>query len=161
MSAYGLAKQIDVSRTEAQQYIDLYFERYPGVKTFMETMRERARDVGYVETVFGRRLYVPDIKASNMQRRQYAERTAINAPMQGTAADIIKRAMLACAKFIGENNQQIKMIMQVHDELVFEIADTVLNEAIAGITKAMEEAAELKVPLEVSVDAGINWDQAH
>lgn len=161
MSAFGLAKQIDVSRTEAQQYIDLYFERYPGVKTFMETMRERARDVGYVETVFGRRLYVPDIKASNMQRRQYAERTAINAPMQGTAADIIKRAMLACAKFIGENNQQIKMIMQVHDELVFEIADTVLNEAIAGITKAMEGAAELKVPLEVSVDAGINWDQAH
>ena len=161
MSAFGLAKQIDVSRTEAQQYIDLYFERYPGVKTFMETMRERARDAGYVETVFGRRLYVPDIKASNMQRRQYAERTAINAPMQGTAADIIKRAMLACAKFIGENNQKIKMIMQVHDELVFEIADTVLDESIAGITKAMEEAAELKVPLEVSVDAGINWDEAH
>ncbi|MCK4744378.1 MAG: DNA polymerase I [Sulfuriflexus sp.] len=161
MSAFGLAKQIDVSRTEAAQYIDLYFERYPGVKDFMETMRERARDVGYVETVYGRRLYVPDIKASNMQRRQYAERTAINAPMQGTAADIIKRAMLACAEFIGDDNQQIKMIMQVHDELVFEIADEVLDEAIAGITKAMETAAELKVPLEVSVDMGINWDQAH
>jgi len=161
MSAFGLAKQIDVSRTEAQQYIDLYFERYPGVKDFMETMRERARDVGYVETVFGRRLYVPDIKASNMQRRQYAERTAINAPMQGTAADIIKRAMLACAKFIGENNQQIKMIMQVHDELVFEIEDTVLGEAIEGIVKAMESAAELDVPLEVSVGKGINWDEAH
>jgi len=161
MSAFGLAKQIDVSRTEAQQYIDLYFERYPGVKDFMETMRERARELGYVETVFGRRLYVPDIKASNMQRRQYAERTAINAPMQGTAADIIKRAMLDCAKFIGENNQQIKMIMQVHDELVFEIADQALDESIAGITKAMENAAELKVPLEVSVGKGINWDEAH
>ena len=161
MSAFGLAKQIDVSRTEAQQYIDLYFERYPGVKDFMEAMRERARESGYVETVFGRRLYVPDIKASNMQRRQYAERTAINAPMQGTAADIIKRAMLDCAEFIGENNQQIKMIMQVHDELVFEIADTVLDESIVGITKAMENAAELKVPLEVSVGKGINWDEAH
>jgi len=161
MSAFGLAKQIDVSRTEAQQYIDLYFERYPGVKDFMEAMRERARESGYVETVFGRRLYVPDIKASNMQRRQYAERTAINAPMQGTAADIIKRAMLDCAEFIGENNQQIKMIMQVHDELVFEIADTVLDESIVGITKAMENAAKLKVPLEVSVGKGINWDEAH
>jgi len=161
MSAFGLAKQIDVSRTEAQQYIDLYFERYPGVKDFMETMREYAREVGYVETVFGRRLYVPDIKASNMQRRQYAERTAINAPMQGTAADIIKYAMLACAKFIGKDNPQIKMIMQVHDELVFEIADSVLDEAVKGITEAMEGAAELKVPLEVSVGTGINWDQAH
>ena len=161
MSAFGLAKQIDVSRTEAQQYIDLYFERYPGVKDFMEAMRERAREAGYVETVFGRRLYVPDIKASNMQRRQYAERTAINAPMQGTAADIIKHAMLACAKWIGEGNSKIRMIMQVHDELVFEIADTELDKAIAGITEAMEGAAELKVPLEISVGTGSNWQQAH
>ncbi len=161
MSAFGLAKQIDVTRTEAQQYIDLYFERYPGVKTFMETMREHAREVGYVETVFGRRLYVPDIKASNMQRRQYAERTAINAPMQGTAADIIKRAMLACAEWIGDKNDQIRMIMQVHDELVFEIADSNLDKAIEGITQAMVTAAELKVPLEVSVGKGVNWDQAH
>jgi len=161
MSAFGLAKQIDVSRTEAQQYIDLYFERYPGVKKFMETMREHAREVGYVETVFGRRLYVPDIKASNMQRRQYAERTAINAPMQGTAADIIKRAMLACATWIGDNTDQIRMIMQVHDELVFEIADTVLDKAIVGISTAMVDAAELNVPLEVSVGKGINWEQAH
>jgi len=161
MSAFGLAKQIDVSRTEAQQYIDLYFERYPGVKTFMETMRETARDLGYVETVFGRRLYVPDIKASNMQRRQYAERTAINAPMQGTAADIIKRAMLACAAWIGDRNDQIRMIMQVHDELVFEIADEVLEQAIVGITEAMVTAAKLSVPLEVSVDQGMNWEQAH
>ena len=161
MSAFGLAKQIDVTRTEAQQYIDLYFERYPGVKKFMETMRERAREVGYVETVFGRRLYVPDIKASNMQRRQYAERTAINAPMQGTAADIIKRAMLACAKWIGDDKSQIRMIMQVHDELVFEIADDVLDKAIVGITDAMVTAAELNVPLEVSVGKGVNWEQAH
>ncbi len=161
MSAFGLAKQIDVTRTEAQQYIDLYFERYPGVKKFMETMRERAREVGYVETVFGRRLYVPDIKASNMQRRQYAERTAINAPMQGTAADIIKRAMLACAKWIGDDKTQIRMIMQVHDELVFEIANEALEKAITGITDAMVTAAELNVPLEVSVGKGVNWEQAH
>ena len=161
MSAFGLAKQIDVTRGEAQQYIDLYFERYPGVKTFMETMREQAREAGYVETVFGRRLYVPDIKASNMQRRQYAERTAINAPMQGTAADIIKRAMLACAEWIGDKSDQIRMIMQVHDELVFEIADGELDKAITGITQAMEAAAELKVPLEVSVGKGNNWEQAH
>jgi len=161
MSAFGLAKQIDVTRKEAQQYIDLYFERYPGVKTFMEQTREDARDKGYVETVFGRRLYVPDIKASNMQRRQYAERTAINAPMQGTAADIIKRAMLACADWIGQDNEEVRMIMQVHDELVFEIAESVLDEAVENITSAMSGAAELSVPLEVSVGIGDNWEQAH
>ncbi len=161
MSAFGLAKQIDVTRTEAQQYIDLYFERYPGVKQFMAAMREQARETGYVETVFGRRLYVPDIKASNMQRRQYAERTAINAPMQGTAADIIKRAMLACANWIGDDSDQIRMIMQVHDELVFEIADAQLDKAIAGITESMVAAAELNVSLEVSVGKGVNWGQAH
>ena len=161
MSAFGLAKQIDVSRSEAQQYIDLYFDRYPGVKQFMEAMREKARQDGYVETVFGRRLYVPDIKASNIQRRQYAERTAINAPMQGTAADIIKRAMLACAAWIGDRNDKIRMIMQVHDELVFEISDTCIDEAISGITQAMESAAALDVPLEVSVGRGSNWEQAH
>jgi len=161
MSAFGLAKQIDVTRTEAQQYIDLYFERYPGVKQFMEAMREQARETGYVETVFGRRLYVPDIKASNMQRRQYAERTAINAPMQGTAADIIKRAMLACANWIGDDSDQIRMIMQVHDELVFEIADAQIDKAIAGITESMVAAAELNVSLEVSVGKGVNWGQAH
>jgi len=161
MSAFGLAKQIDVTRKEAQQYIDLYFDRYPGVKNFMEQTREDARDNGYVETVFGRRLYVPDIKASNMQRRQYAERTAINAPMQGTAADIIKLAMLACADWIGQGNEQVRMIMQVHDELVFEIAEAVLDEAVEKITDAMSGAAELSVPLEVSVGVGDNWEQAH
>ena len=161
MSAFGLAKQIDVTRTEAQQYIDLYFERYPGVKTFMEQTREDARDKGYVETVFGRRLYVPDIKASNMQRRQYAERTAINAPMQGTAADIIKRAMLACAEWVGDDNDDVRMIMQVHDELVFEIAEPVLDPTIEKIVASMSNAAELSVPLEVSVGVGKNWEQAH
>lgn len=161
MSAFGLAKQLDVSRPEAQKYIDLYFERYPGVKTFMEETRERARETGYVETVFGRRLYVPDIKASNMQRRQYAERTAINAPMQGTAADIIKHAMIACAAWIGRDNEQVRMIMQVHDELVFEIAEAVVEESVEQILACMSAAAELAVPLEVSVGTGKNWDEAH
>jgi DNA polymerase-1 len=161
MSAFGLARQLDVSRGEAQNYIDLYFDRYPGVKTFMEETRERAREQGYVETVFGRRLYVPDIKASNMQRRQYAERTAINAPMQGTAADIIKRAMISCAEWIGRDNEQVRMIMQVHDELVFEIAEAAVDKAVGQITTCMSQAAELAVPLEVSVGIGKNWDEAH
>ena len=161
MSAFGLAKQLDVSRHEAQNYIDLYFERYPGVKTFMEETRERAREKGYVETVFGRRLYVPDIKASNMQRRQYAERTAINAPMQGTAADIIKRAMIACADWLGRDNDQVRMIMQVHDELVFEIAEAAVEESVEQISTCMMGAADLEVPLEISVGIGMNWDEAH
>jgi DNA polymerase-1 len=161
MSAFGLARQLDVSRGEAQNYIDLYFDRYPGVKIFMEKTRERAREKGYVETVFGRRLYVPDIKASNMQRRQYAERTAINAPMQGTAADIIKRAMIACADWIGRDNEQVRMIMQVHDELVFEIAEAAVDKAVEQISVCMTGAAELEVPLEVSVGIGKNWDEAH
>jgi DNA polymerase-1 len=161
MSAFGLARQLDVSRGEAQNYIDLYFDRYPGVKTFMEETRERAREQGYVETVFGRRLYVPDIKASNMQRRQYAERTAINAPMQGTAADIIKRAMISCAEWIGRDNEQVRMIMQVHDELVFEVTEAAVDKAVAQITARMSQAADLAVPLEVSVGIGKNWDEAH
>jgi DNA polymerase-1 len=161
MSAFGLARQLDVSRGEAQNYIDLYFERYPGVKIFMEKTRERARENGYVETVFGRRLYVPDIKASNMQRRQYAERTAINAPMQGTAADIIKRAMITCADWIGRDNKQVRMIMQVHDELVFEIAEAAVEGSVEQISACMTGAAELEVPLEVSVGIGKNWDEAH
>ena len=161
MSAFGLAKQLDVSRGEAQKYIDLYFARYPGVKAFMEAMREQAREQGYVETVFGRRLYVPDIKASNMQRRQYAERTAINAPMQGTAADIIKRAMISCADWIGRDNQQVRMIMQVHDELVFEVAEAAVASSVEQIRACMVDAAVLQVPLEVSVGIGENWDEAH
>ncbi|MGD8743232.1 MAG: DNA polymerase I [Granulosicoccaceae bacterium] len=161
MSAFGLAKQLGVERRVAQQYIDLYFSRYPGVKTFMDETRERARQTGYVETVFGRRLYVPDIKASNMQRRQYAERTAINAPMQGTAADIIKRAMLATADWMPAAGLDVKMIMQVHDELVFEVKHTDVEQATSGIRDCMSGAAELAVPLIVDIGVGNNWDEAH
>lgn len=161
MSAFGLAKQLGVARGEAQKYIDLYFSRYPGVKNYMDATRERARETGYVETVFGRRLYVPDIKASNMQRRQYAERTAINAPMQGSAADIIKRAMIATADWLAGAELDVKMIMQVHDELVFEVAQAEVEAASEGIRTHMSEAAQLDVPLEVDVGVGKNWDEAH
>jgi DNA polymerase-1 len=161
MSAFGLAKQLGVERGEAQRYIELYFSRYPGVKNFMDDTRERARQTGYVETVFGRRLYVPDIKASNMQRRQYAERTAINAPMQGTAADIIKRAMLATADWMPGSGLDMKMIMQVHDELVFEVRHSDVEQATSGIRECMSSAAELAVPLIVDVGVGKNWDEAH
>lgn len=161
MSAFGLAKQLGVGRNEAQGYIDLYFERYPGVKTYMEETRERAREQGYVETVSGRRLYLPDIKASNMQRRQYAERTAINAPMQGTAADIIKRAMISIFDWLQNEQPDVKMIMQVHDELVFEIAEKQLDESITIIKDKMIVAADLSLPMEVDVGVGNNWDEAH
>jgi len=161
MSAFGLAKQLDIGRKQAQEYINLYFDRYPGVKDYMETMRQLAKDQGYVETVFGRRLYLPDINSRNGQRRQYAERTAINAPMQGSAADIIKRAMLAVDKWLLEQDTDIKMIMQVHDELVFEIPEHNLSSNVAMIKTLMESAAQLKVPLIADVGIGINWDEAH
>jgi len=161
MSAFGLARQLDIERGMAQQYIDLYFARYPGVKAYMDETRERAREQGYVETVFGRRLYLPEIKASNAIRRQYAERTAINAPMQGTAADIIKRAMIDLDRAIEKSKLDIHMIMQVHDELVFEVADSMLDQAADIITKSMVGAAELAVPLLVDVGIGSNWDEAH
>ncbi|MDH5445170.1 MAG: DNA polymerase I [Gammaproteobacteria bacterium] len=161
MSAFGLAKQLDITRNEAQEYVDLYFQRYPGVKDYMEQTRELARQQGYVETVFGRRLYIPDIKASNAQRRQYAERTAINAPMQGTAADIIKRAMITLQKRIISDQLPVKMIMQVHDELVFEINTAEVESASQIIRQEMEKAASLKVPLVVDVGVGDNWDEAH
>ncbi len=161
MSAFGLAKQLGTSRSIAQEYVNRYFERYPGVKSFMDQTRERAHDVGYVETVFGRRLYLPEINSKNHQRRQYAERTAINAPMQGTAADIIKLAMINCDRWITECGLDIKMIMQVHDELVFEITKKDLHNALATIPELMVGVAQLKVPLEVGVGVGKNWDQAH
>jgi len=161
MSAFGLAKQLDIPRNEAQQYIDLYFERYPGVKDYMEQTRELARVQGYVETVFGRRLYIPDIKASNAQRRQYAERTAINAPMQGTAADIIKLAMISLQKKVEHKKLPINMVMQVHDELVFEVENKALDSATQLIRDEMERAATLKVPLVVDIGCGDNWDEAH
>ncbi len=161
MSAFGLARQLDIERGMAQQYINLYFARYPGVKAYMDETRERAREQGYVETVFGRRLYLPEIKASNMARRQYAERTAINAPMQGTAADIIKRAMIELDGVIEKSKLDIHMIMQVHDELVFEVAEEMIEQASDIITNSMVGAAELAVPLIVDVGVGNNWDEAH
>ncbi|MGB9429115.1 MAG: DNA polymerase I [Gammaproteobacteria bacterium] len=161
MSAFGLAKQLGIERAAAQAYVDLYFARYPGVKQFMDRTREIAREQGYVETVFGRRLYLPDIRARNAQVRQYAERTAINAPMQGTAADIIKRAMIAVHRWLKDSGTAARMIMQVHDELVFEVNATSLDNVRRDVTKLMAGAAQLKVPLVVGVGVGANWDEAH
>jgi DNA polymerase-1 len=161
MSSFGLAQQLGVPRGKAQSYIDLYFERYPGVKAYMDSIRTLAREQGYVETLFGRRLYLPDINSRNAAQRQYAERTAINAPMQGTAADIIKRAMIAADRWLFEERMDAKMIMQVHDELVFEVAEDQLDYCRAKIETIMSYAAELKVPLLVDVGVGNNWDEAH
>jgi DNA polymerase-1 len=161
MSAFGLARQLGVPRREAQAYVDLYFSRYPGVKQFMDDTKERARDCGYVETVFGRRLYLPEIKSRNAARRQYAERTAINAPMQGTAADIIKRAMITLDRWLAESGTTVRMIMQVHDELVFEVAEDSSADLQAVVVAQMEAAADLSVPLKVDVGVGKNWDEAH
>ncbi|WP_354688741.1 DNA polymerase I [Aeromonas sp. 19NY04SH05-1] len=162
MSAFGLAKQLGIGRAEAQKYMDLYFERYPGVLEYMERTRQQAEAQGYVETQFGRRLYLPDIKSRNAGLRKAAERAAINAPMQGTAADIIKRAMINVDGWIrGIEDESIRMLMQVHDELVFEIREEKLEEYIAIIKEKMSSAAELHVPLVVEAGTGDNWDQAH
>jgi DNA polymerase-1 len=161
MSAFGLAKQLGVDRNLAQRYIDTYFARYPGVKAFMDQSREAAREKGYVETLAGRRLYVPEIGSRNAQRRQYAERTAINAPMQGTAADIIKTAMIEVDRWLQGQGDGVRMIMQVHDELVFEVVEDALERARGEISRLMAGAAELAVPLLVDVGVGGNWDEAH
>ncbi|MDE2090319.1 MAG: DNA polymerase I [Gammaproteobacteria bacterium] len=161
MSAFGLAKQLGIDRAAAQDYVGLYFARYPGVKLFMDRTRENAREQGYVETVFGRRLYLPDIRARNAQVRQYAERTAINAPMQGTAADIIKLAMISVHHWLQESATPARMIMQVHDELVFEVQEPALDSLRQQVIKLMSQAAKLKVPLVVDVGVGSNWDEAH
>lgn len=161
MSPYGLARQLGIERRAAQEYVDRYFRRYPKVKQYMEEIRTRAREVGYVETVFGRRLYLPEIRSRNAARRQYAERTAINAPMQGTAADIIKRAMIAIDRRIRERQIDAKMIMQVHDELVFEVQAGQVDEFAAEARHIMAGAAELSVPLVVDIGHGRNWDEAH
>jgi DNA polymerase-1 len=161
MSAFGLAKQLGIERAQAQAYVDLYFQRYPGVKRYMETTRELARRQGYVETLFGRRLYLPEIKARQVQRRQAAERTAINAPMQGTAADIIKKAMLLVDEWTKASASDVTMIMQVHDELVFELPSATLERAQQAIRERMESAATLSVPLVVDIGVGENWDKAH
>jgi DNA polymerase-1 len=161
MSAFGLARQLHIGRKEAQQYIDLYFERYPGVLRYMDETRVLASEQGYVETIFGRRLHLPEINARNGMRRQAAERTAINAPMQGSAADIIKRAMLAVDEYLSASGVDAKMIMQVHDELVLEVTPVALDEVKAQVEKLMMAAADLEVPLEVGMGVGANWDEAH
>ncbi len=161
MSAFGLAKQLGVSRGEAKEYIELYFSRYPNVKAFMDNTREKAKKEGFVETVYHRRLYLPEINARNAARRQYAERTAINAPMQGTAADIIKLAMINIDEWLQKSNIDAKMIMQVHDELVFEVATEQLDEFIKEIDVRMSRNDRLGVPLVVDIGHGNNWDEAH
>ena len=161
MSAFGLGKQLAIGRNEAQQYVDTYFERYPGVKRYMEDTKQVARDQGYVETVFGRRLYLPDINARNANVRQYAERTAINAPMQGSAADIIKRAMIRVHAWLAGQAEQCRLIMQVHDELVFEVDAASVDQYRDEIAALMSAAAELSVTLEVDAGVGDNWNEAH
>ena len=161
MSAFGLGRQLGISRALAQDYIDRYFERYPGVRAYMDATRAAASERGFVETVFGRRLYLPEINARNGQRRQAAERTAINAPMQGTAADIIKLAMTSVDAWLQSESVQAVMIMQVHDELVFEVAEQEVDALEAGVRQLMEGAAQLDVPLVLDVGVGDNWDQAH
>jgi DNA polymerase I len=161
MSAFGLAKQLEISRAEAQAYIDLYFSRYPGVLTYMETMQKKAHDTGFVETLSGRRLYLPDINAKNKMLVKAAERIAINAPMQGTAADIIKQAMIDIFSWQQSTSLDVSMVMQVHDELVFEIKTSDLEQAKAAIKEMMEGAVSLDVPLEIAMDHGNNWQEAH
>ncbi len=161
MSAFGLARQLNIRRGEAQDYVDLYFDRYPGVKAYMDNTRQLAREQGYVETVLGRRLYLPEINARNPQRRQYAERSAINAPMQGTAADIIKMAMIQVDDWIRREATDISLLMQVHDELVLEVPESRIEAASERIRELMTGAAKLSVPLKVDLGSGANWDEAH
>ena len=161
MSAFGLAKQIGVDRKQAQAYIDRYFTRYPGVLSYMERTREQASEQGYVETLFGRRLYLPEIHAKNQAMRKAAERTAINAPMQGTAADIIKRAMIKVAQWLDDSALDARVIMQVHDELVLEVREDQIEAVSQGLKERMGQAADLDVPLVVEVGVGNNWDEAH
>ncbi len=161
MSAFGLAQQLGIDNSRAKLYIDLYFARYPGVKDYMDNIKVLANEQGYVETLLGRRLYLPEIKSKNAARRQYAERTAINAPMQGTAADIIKLAMISTDQWLFKENPDAKMIMQVHDELVFEIAEDQLENCSNKIRELMCSAIKLNVPLLVDIGIGDNWDEAH
>ncbi|MEH0875374.1 DNA polymerase I [Pectobacterium cacticida] len=161
MSAFGLSRQLNIPRSESQKYMNLYFERYPGVQDYMERTRQQAAEQGYVSTLDGRRLYLPDIHSRNAIARKGAERAAINAPMQGTAADIIKKAMIAIDDWLQQDEPKVKMIMQVHDELVFEIHDSVIEESISKIKVLMEGCMELNVPLQVDIGTGMNWDEAH
>lgn len=161
MSAFGLARQLGISRQSAQEYVDLYFDRYPGVKDYMARTREQAHEQGYVETLFGRRLHLPEINARNKMRQQAAERTAINAPMQGSAADIIKKAMISVDHWLSLSKLNARMVMQVHDELVLEVAENCLDVVVDGLREQMSAAAELAIPLLVDVGTGDNWNEAH
>ncbi|GKW39669.1 DNA polymerase I [Pectobacterium carotovorum subsp. carotovorum] len=161
MSAFGLSRQLNIPRSESQKYMNLYFERYPSVQDYMERTRQQAAEHGYVSTLDGRRLYLPDIHSRNAMARKGAERAAINAPMQGTAADIIKKAMIAIDDWLQKDAPKVKMIMQVHDELVFEIHDSVIEESISKIKALMEGCMQLNVPLQVDIGTGMNWDEAH
>jgi DNA polymerase I - 3''-5'' exonuclease and polymerase domains len=161
MSAFGLARQLGIERAEAARYIDIYFERYPGVRAYMDRTRSLAHEAGYVETVFGRRLTLPDIHARQAQIRQAAERAAINAPMQGTAADIIKRAMLRVDSALVQAALHCHLLLQVHDELVFEVRDDSVDQARSLVREEMEAAADLAVPLVVEIGVGPSWFEAH
>ena len=161
MSAFGLARQLNISHIDAQAYIDMYFDRYPGVKVYMDQIRILARQQGYVETIFGRRLYLAEINAGNFQRRQAAERTAINAPMQGSAADIIKKAMIDIDKWIQDSGTDAQIIMQVHDELVLEVKELHEQKVVEALKHHMSSAAKLIIPLVVETGSGKNWDDAH
>jgi len=161
MSAFGLTRQLGIPRHEAQAYLDTYFERYTGVREYMDSTKELAKKNLYVETILGRKLHVTEINASNGLRRQAAERAAINAPLQGSAADIIKKAMIDVDEWIGEDNPNIKMIMQVHDELIFEVKKGFAEEALENITRLMEDSVKLDIPLIVDANTGVNWNEAH
>ena len=161
MSAFGLAKQLGISREDASQYIDIYFQRYPKVLEYLETTRESAKAKGYVETMTGRRLPTPDVTSSNGLRRKAAERAAINAPLQGSAADIIKLAMLNCVPWLSEYQQTVSLLLQVHDELVFSVDRSVLDEVLFKVKESMQSAIEMSVPLIVECGVGENWDAAH
>jgi len=161
MSAFGLSKQLGIGRADAQNYMDLYFERYPGVLNYMQSIRAAASEQGYVETWFGRRLYLPEINSSNFQMRQAAERTAINAPMQGTAADIIKRAMIKVQNWLEDSGTPARVIMQVHDELVLEVSESAIDSTRLAVIDLMENAADLDIPLIVEVGVAADWEGAH
>tara|TARA_B100001778_G_C18311264_1_gene504410 strand:- start:213 stop:707 length:495 start_codon:yes stop_codon:yes gene_type:complete len=161
MSAFGLGKQIGVGRNQAQDYIDLYFSKYPNVRSFMDETKIKARENGFIETLFGRRLYLPDINSKNGLKRNYAERSAINAPMQGSAADIIKIAMIDVDQWIVSKKVPARIIMQVHDELVLEVKSDASDDIKFDLIKIMESSVDLDVPLVVDAAVGLNWDEAH
>jgi DNA polymerase-1 len=161
MSSFGVAQNLGIDRGTAQTYVDRYFQRFPGSKRYMDETRKRAKELGYVETVFGRRLWLPELRSGAPVRRQAAERAAINAPMQGTAADLIKLAMIAVQKWLDDSRAKAKLIMQVHDELVLEVPDAELEMTKARVRELMQGVHQLEVPLVADVGVGENWDQAH